>query len=153
MGQRHLEKQTERKGGKVMIEGVSVDALDIKRDERGWLAELLRASRLQNGAQLSQLYVTVGNPGKTKGKHYHRRKVEWFSVVSGNATLYLKDTKTGGEEVVRMGEQNMVTVTIPPFVAHAITGDDDGPFCLIVVVSEEFNPQDPDTLSYDFPNL
>lgn len=136
-----------------MIDGVRVDVLDVKRDERGWLAEVLRTSHLPNGAQLSQLYVTVGNPGKTKGKHYHERKTEWFSVVSGTATLYLKDTRTGQEEVVRMGEQNMVTVTIPPFVAHAITGVDTRPFILIVAVSEEFNPRDPDTLAFDFPGL
>jgi UDP-2-acetamido-2,6-beta-L-arabino-hexul-4-ose reductase len=136
-----------------MIEGVRIDQLDIKRDDRGWLTEVLRSSDQAAGAKLAQLYVTVGNPGKTKGKHYHTRKFEWFAVVNGNAKLFLKDTRTGQEEVVPMGEQNMVTVTIPPHVAHAITNDGDAPFYLIVVVSEEFNPQDSDTLPYTFPGI
>jgi dTDP-4-dehydrorhamnose 3,5-epimerase-like enzyme len=52
-----------------------------------------------------------------------------------------------------MGEKNMVTVTIPPHVAHAITSAEDAPFYLIVVASEDFNPDDADTFSYDFPGL
>lgn len=136
-----------------MIEGVRVDRLDIKRDDRGWLTEVLRSSHLAGGARMAQLYVTVGNPGKTKGKHYHTRKTEWFSVISGNAKLFLRDTRSDEETAVPMGEQNMVTVTIPPHVAHAITSDGDSPFYLIVIVSEEFNPQDPDTLPFDFPGI
>jgi dTDP-4-dehydrorhamnose 3,5-epimerase-like enzyme len=52
-----------------------------------------------------------------------------------------------------MGERNMVTVSIPPHVAHAISNDGDAPFYLIVVVSEEFDPSDPDTFPYDFPGI
>lgn len=136
-----------------MLEEVRVDPLDIKRDDRGWLSEILRSSNQPAGAKIAQLYVTVGNPGKTKGKHYHTRKIEWFSVVSGHAKLFLRDTRTGEEQIVPMGENNMVTVTIPPHVAHAITNDGETPFYLIVVVSEEFNPQDPDTLPFTFPGL
>jgi dTDP-4-dehydrorhamnose 3,5-epimerase-like enzyme len=133
------------------MDDVRVDLLDVKTDDRGWLAEILRSGTLASGTSMSQLFVTVGNPGKTKGKHYHRRKTEWFSVVSGNAKLYLKDVRTGEEKVVPMGEKNMVTVTIPPHIAHAITSDGDGPFYLIVVASEEFDASDPDTFPFDFP--
>jgi len=136
-----------------MIEGVRVDPLEVKRDDRGWLTEVLRSSNLSGGARMSQLYVTVGNPGKTKGKHYHTRKTEWFSVISGDAKLFLRDTRTGEETVVPMGDRNLVAVTIPPHVAHAITSDGTAPFYLIVVVSEEFDPSDPDTLPFDFPGL
>ena len=135
------------------MEGVRVDVLDVKKDERGWLAEIMRSGTLTDGARMSQLFVTVGNPGMTKGKHYHTRKTEWFSVISGAARLYLRDLRTGEENVVPMGEKNMVTVTIPPHVAHAITSDVDRPFYLIVVASEEFDPADPDTFACDFPGI
>jgi UDP-2-acetamido-2,6-beta-L-arabino-hexul-4-ose reductase len=108
---------------------------------------------LANGVGMSQLFMTVGNAGKTKGKHYHTRKTEWFSVVSGEAKLFLHDTRSGGEQIISMGENNMVTVSIPPLVAHAIKSDGDAPFYLIVVVSEEFNPSDPDTFPYEFSGL
>lgn len=136
-----------------MIEGVKIDALDIKRDERGWLTEILRSSALADGARMSQLYVTVGNQGITKGKHYHRRKTEWFSVISGKATLFLRDIRTGEEQRVPMGEDHMVTVTIPPHVGHAIANDGEAPFYLVVVVSEEFNPEDPDTYAITLSGL
>jgi len=136
-----------------MIEGVTIQNLEIKRDHRGWLTEVLKSSTLPNAARMAQLYVTVGNPGKTKGKHYHTRKTEWFCVASGKAKLYLKDTRTQEEQVFPMGESNMITVGIPPHVAHAITSDGDEPFYLIVVVSEEFNPNDPDTFPFEFAGL
>jgi len=136
-----------------MIAGVRIDALDIKRDERGWLTEVLRCGNLADGLHMSQLFVTVGNPGKTKGKHYHTRKYEWFCVTAGAATLYLKDIRNQEEQVVPMGDNNMVTVTIPPDVAHAITCSGTQPFYLIVVASEEFNPKDPDTFAFAFPDL
>lgn len=135
------------------MEGLQIDRLEVKRDERGWLAEILRSGKAAGGARMSQLFVTVGNPGKTKGKHYHRRKTEWFSVVQGNATLYLRDIRTGEEKVIPMGERNMVTVAIPPHVAHAIACDGETPFYLIVVSSEEFDPEDPDTFPSEFAGI
>ena len=136
-----------------MSRGVEVYPLDIRHDERGWLAEILRAEKKQAGEEFAHIYVTVAFPGKTKGKHYHQRKVEWFCVVSGEAMLFLKDTRTGEEERLPMGEKNMVTVRIPPHVAHAITNTGAIPFYLIVVVSEQFNPKDPDTFSFKFLGL
>jgi dTDP-4-dehydrorhamnose 3,5-epimerase-like enzyme len=135
------------------MHGLQIDVLDVKKDDRGWLAEILRSGNLTGGARLSQIFVTVGNPGKTKGKHYHTRKTEWFSVVSGDAKLYLRDVRTGEEKVVPMGEKNMVTVAIPPHIAHAITSDGDQPFHLIVVASEDFDPKDPDTFPFAFPGI
>ena len=135
------------------MEGLRVDILDVKKDERGWLAEIMRSANLPKSARMSQLFVTVGNPGKTKGKHYHKRKTEWFSVVSGAANLYLKDVRTGEERIVPMGENNLVTVAIAPQIAHAITSDGDQPFYLIVVASEDFDPKDPDTFPFDFPGI
>jgi UDP-2-acetamido-2,6-beta-L-arabino-hexul-4-ose reductase len=136
-----------------MIDGVQVLKLDIKRDDRGWLAEILRESQNRAGSGIKQLYVTVGNAGKTRGKHYHRRKTEWFCVVSGTGQLLLKDTRTGEEATIPMGGNHMVTVCIPPHVAHAITNSGKDPLFLMVMVSEEFDPADPDTIPLNFAGL
>ncbi|MFQ5540459.1 MAG: cupin domain-containing protein [Candidatus Binatia bacterium] len=137
-----------------MIEGVEIYPLEIKRDKRGWLTEILRGRQIGQQEQgFGQLFVTVAYPGKTKGKHYHKHKVEWFCVVSGEGLLFLRDVRTGKERQVPMGEKNMVTVGIPPYVAHAITNPGNTPFHLVIVVSEEFNPEDPDTFPYEFPDL
>ncbi len=136
-----------------MIDGVEVYPLDIKRDDRGWLAEILRAEKRQVSEDYAQLYITVAYPGKTKGRHYHQRKVEWFCVVSGEGMLFLKDMRTGEEAKLSMGDKNMVTVRIPPQVAHAISNTGTTPLCLVVIVSEQFNPEDPDTFPHDFAGL
>ncbi|MBI2358977.1 MAG: cupin domain-containing protein [Deltaproteobacteria bacterium] len=136
-----------------MIEGVQVQPLEIKRDERGWLAEILQVSRKESDQPIRQLHLTVADPGKTRGKHYHRRKTEWACVVSGEGRLYLKDTRTGGEATVFMGESHMVKVCIPPYVAHAITNTGKEPLYLIVMAGEEFDPADPDTNPFHFASL
>lgn len=136
-----------------MIPGVEVRRLEVKCDDRGWLAEVLRATSDSQACVMQQLYVTTGNRGKTKGKHYHTRKIEWFCVVRGKARLHLKDTRTGDQEVHEMGEHNMVTITIPPGVAHAITNCGNEPFYLIAAVNEAFDPADPDTFAFEFPDL
>jgi UDP-2-acetamido-2,6-beta-L-arabino-hexul-4-ose reductase len=135
-----------------MADEVQVYPLDVKRDDRGWLTEILRASHNRPDESISQLYVTVAHPGKTKGRHYHERKVEWFCVVSGEGTLALQNTHTGKSWSVAMGEKNMVTVRIPPHIAHAITNTGNTPLFLVVMVSEEFNPEDPDTYPFQFAN-
>ena len=136
-----------------MIEGVHVRPLEIKLDDRGWLAEILQVSHNKSDQPIQQLHLTVGYPGKTKGKHYHRLKTEWSCVVSGEGRLYLKDSRTGEEATVLMGESHMVKVCIPPYVAHAITNTGKEPLCLIVMVGEEFNPADSDTIPFHFPSL
>jgi len=136
-----------------MIAGVEVRPLELKRDERGWLTEVLRVAPGSQDSVVKQLYLTTGNPGKTKGKHYHTRKIEWFCVVRGNARLHLKDTRTGEEEIYEMGERNLMTITIPPGVAHAITNCADEPFYLLAAVNEAFNSDDPDTFPFAFPGL
>lgn len=136
-----------------MIDDVKIYPLDVKRDERGWLAEILRAGHNKPNEALKHIYITVAHPAKTKGRHYHQRKVEWFCVVSGEGMLVLRDMRTGEEKKIAMGEKNMVTVRIPPHVAHAITNTGNTPLYLVVMVSEEFNPADPDTFPYSFTSL
>ena len=127
-----------------MIQGVKIKKLDVKRDDRGWFTEILRGDEVED-PKLGQFYVTTANSGQTKGKHYHNRKLEWFCVVKGNALLTLVDTKTEERQEIKMGEDNMVTVEIPPRVWHAIANTGEDEMFLIAHISEPFNPEDPDT--------
>lgn len=127
-----------------MIKGVKVKNLDVKRDERGWFAEILRADEVED-PKLGQFYVTTATANQTKGQHYHTRKTEWFCVVSGNGKLRLVDKQSGEEQEIEMGEKNMVMVEIPPNVWHAITNTEEIDMFLVAHVSEPYNPEDPDT--------
>ena len=128
-----------------MIKGLIINNLDIKSDERGWLAEILRKENLQKEKGFGQIFVTVAKPGVTKGNHYHKRKVEWFSVIRGTGKLLLKDVTSDECHEVLMGDKNMVAVKIPPNVTHAIQNIGDEMLYLLIYIDEPFNQQDPDT--------
>ena len=122
--------------------------LEIKKDERGWLSELLHFKDLDH-KQFGQLLVTVAKPNVTKGGHYHLRKEEWFVVVSGNGKLRLRDNETNEEKVVLIGERDMKAVQIPLKTAHWISNIGDQDLILLAYCNEVFDPKDTDTFKID----
>ncbi len=58
--------------------------LDVRADERGDLAELLREPHA------GQIFVSRTHPGITRGNHYHDTKVERFMVVEGDGLVRLR---------------------------------------------------------------
>lgn len=128
-----------------MIKGVVINKLDIKEDERGWLAEILRRENISAEKGFGQILFTVAKPGVTKGNHYHTRKQEWFSVIRGKGKLILKDNSTGKNQEIIMGEENMVTVKIPQNVTHTIQNVGNNMLYLLIYIDEPFDIKDPDT--------
>jgi len=118
--------------------------LDIKKDSRGWLAEILRKDQVSTKI-LGQIIITTILSGQTKGKHYHKRKTEWYAVIRGNTKLILIDNKTHEKKEIKMGEKNMMTVEITPNIYHEIKNIGKKEAFLIAYMTEQFNPQDPDT--------
>ena len=128
---------------------MNVTKMDIKTDERGWLAEILRREQLAPGRQaFGQFFVTTAHPGISKGHHYHLRKHEWFCVIKGRALLVLEDVATKQRTEIPMGEGNMVTVELPLGSAHAIKNTGVDMMYLLAYVDEPFDPQDGDTHPY-----
>jgi len=63
------------------MRGVKVNTIDVKSDERGWLAEIIRQEELVRTKEFGQFMVTTAYPSCVKGNHYHIRKFEWFCVL------------------------------------------------------------------------
>ena len=126
-----------------MVAGFKVIRLDVKNDERGWLAEILRREELGDRCEFGQFLVTTARPGVIKGNHYHERKREWFCVIKGKGKLVLEGD--GFREEIVMGEENMVTVAVPPGVAHALVNVGDEMLYALIYTDEPFDPDDPDT--------
>lgn len=113
------------------------------KDQRGWLAEILKANEIKEPMQ--HIFFSVTKPGMTRGNHYHKRKVEWFCVIRGKAKLILKDNRTKKRiELVLKGE-NPTTVKILPGISHAIQNIGDEDMYLVSITNEVFDPSDPDT--------
>ncbi len=128
-----------------MIKDLVINKLDIKKDERGWLAEILRKENLSKQKEFGQILITVAKPGVTKGNHYHTNKQEWFCVIRGKGKLILKENSSGINQEIIMGEENMVAVKIPKNVTHSIQNIGNDMLYLLIYIDEPFNVQCPDT--------
>src|SRR3989344_4037192 len=105
---------------------IDIRKLNVKKDERGWLTEVIRNEDVNNSS-FGLIHITTAKPGFTKGGHFHKRKTEWFCVIRGEGLLFLKDLKSGEERNLNLGEENMSLVKIPPLIFHSIknTGNDE----------------------------
>ncbi|MGC8979542.1 WxcM-like domain-containing protein [Caldisericum sp.] len=115
--------------------------LEIHYDERGWLAEILRVDRIEQ--KISQIYVSYSVKGIVRGGHYHKRKTEWFFVINGEASFYLRDLNTGEENDLQITAEDHMLVEIPPGVFHTIKSKTE--LYLVVASSEVFDKNDSDT--------
>lgn len=135
-----------------MLKNVKIKKLAKKEDSRGFVAEIVRAEDMDNpNKKFGQIYITTARTGQTKGKHYHERKTEWFCVIKGQGILTLVDKKTKKKQIIDMGENNMVTVKIPPGIWHAIANTQKTDMYLIAYIDESFNSVDPDTIYEETP--
>lgn len=124
---------------------VVVRQLDIKPDDRGWLAEILRSENLSTPHEFGQLFMTVADIGAVKGNHYHTRKHEWFCAVQGEGSIVVENNETGERDEIPMGEKNLVCVAVPPNHTHALKNSGTKPLLVLIYISEAYNPEDPDT--------
>lgn len=113
--------------------------LDVRRDPRGWLAEVLR------GSALGQIFVSTTRPGVTRGHHWHHTKTEKFLVVSGEAAIRFR--RLDGTEVLQytVSGADPRVVDIPPGYTHSITNTGETDLVTLFWASEPFDPQWPDT--------
>jgi UDP-2-acetamido-2,6-beta-L-arabino-hexul-4-ose reductase len=113
--------------------------LDIKSDNRGSLAEFVKAPHF------GQIFVSRTHPGITRGNHYHHTKTEKFVVVEGEGVIRFRPIN--GDEVFeyRVRGEDYRVVDIPPGYTHHIENVGDGVMVTLFWSSEPFDPGRPDT--------
>jgi UDP-2-acetamido-2,6-beta-L-arabino-hexul-4-ose reductase len=111
------------------------------KDERG---ELIEVFKIPN---VGQIFYSTSKPGIIRGNHYHKRKIETFCVIEGQAKIRLRNRETN--EI----EEHDVTGDKPEHVVmrinwtHNIQNTGTKEMKLLVWANEVFNPEDPDTFS------
>lgn len=111
------------------ISGVLIRKFSQFHDPRGWLSELYRLDEAGEYRPV-MVYLSVTNPGFTRGPHEHREQTDYFCFM-GAFTLYLwdnrKDSPTYGKKAVIENADKLI-VTVPPGVVHAYrnSGDAEG---------------------------
>jgi len=115
--------------------------LTPRSDARGSFTEVVRAA---GGGGQTSFSTTV--PGVTRGQHYHRRKIERFTVLAGSGTMTMRRLFHDDVVTVRASGGSPVSVDMPTMWAHAIANDGDETLTTLFWSNELFDPQAPDTV-------
>ena len=131
-----------------MIEGLRRFELQRFEDERGWFAELTRASALPK--PIRQANLSRSRQGVIRGLHYHERgQDDLFVCLVGTVRVVVLDRESGEAWSEDIGDDNPVAVYVPGVHAHGYEALTDALFAYLV--SEEFDAADPDehSLAWD----
>lgn len=112
-------------------------------DERGELVEILKGNEVDE--EIEQIYFSTSKPGAIRGNHYHKRKVEWFSVIKGIAQLTLKDNISNEEKEIILSSDQPAMVKIMPNTLHSIQNIGTEEMYLVIIANEIFDKNDADT--------
>lgn len=109
-----------------MIEGVIVKPLKIIPDDRGKILHIMKSTEDEFNA-FGEVYCSTVYPGIVKGWHLHKRMTLNYTVLKGKIKFVLYDSRedspTFGEtQVIYIGEENHVRVTVPPLVWNGFMG-------------------------------
>jgi dTDP-4-dehydrorhamnose 3,5-epimerase len=121
-------------------------------DERGWFAELARASALPK--PIRQANLARSRQGVIRGLHYHERgQDDLFVCLQGMVRVVVLDRETGETFTEDIGDENPVAIYVPGQHAHGYEALTDCLFCYLV--TEEYDPASPDEhgLAWDDPRV
>ncbi|MBN1824294.1 MAG: NAD-dependent epimerase/dehydratase family protein [Endomicrobiales bacterium] len=113
--------------------------LDMKTDQRGMLAELLKSENS------GQIFVSKTHKGITRGNHYHNTKVEKFCVIQGKAVIRFRNVLSKDVIEYMVSGEKIEIVDIPPGYTHSIRNTGEGEMIVLFWASEIFNADNPDT--------
>ena len=146
------------------LRGVRYGRLNLLADRRGSFVEIWRASGLGElgeeaaglpGARFVQANISTSAPGVLRGLHYHRRQLDYWTVVSGRALVALIDVRPvladpAARALVETRElAEGETVTIPTGVAHGFLALER--LQLLYLVTNEYDGSDELGFAWDDP--
>jgi dTDP-4-dehydrorhamnose 3,5-epimerase len=136
-----------------LIEGVIARPVKVNSDERGRLAEILRADS-DMYKKFGQVYFTTAYPGVVKAWHYHKIQTDHFFCIKGMTKLVLYDSRENSPTHKQMneffiGEHNPMLIAIPPMVYHGFKTISVDEAIMINIPTETYNYQAPDEYRLD----
>jgi dTDP-4-dehydrorhamnose 3,5-epimerase len=115
--------------------------LRVWEDERGWFAEIRRASLIPNPTV--QTNISFSRQGVIRGLHFHERgQDDLFVCLTGRARVVVLDRESGDVFTEDIGDGNQVAIYVPGHYAHGFEALTDLLFCYHVTA--EYDPDDPD---------
>ncbi|WP_425844481.1 NAD-dependent epimerase/dehydratase family protein [Agrococcus sp. TSP3-2-1] len=111
-------------------------------DARGSFFEIIRT---HGGTGQSSFSTTA--PGVTRGDHFHRRKIERFTVLSGCAVIRLRRLFTDDVIEFAVDGDAPAAVDMPTMWSHSIENIGDELLYTSFWTNDIFNPVSPDTIA------
>ena len=111
----------------------------LRSDDRGWLVETVKA--VSGG----QCFVSSTHPGIIRGNHYHRRKVERFFVLKGQAEIRMRRLFTDEVASYHLDGNQPSFIDIPTLHTHNIKNTGVDELITLFWADELFDPDNPDT--------
>jgi len=112
------------KWSKGHIEGVVIKEPTSHYDQRGYLCETYRLDEMPSEIKPVMSYASYTEPGIARGPHEHLEQTDIFAFIGpGNFLLKLWDNRLNSPTYghfmeITAGEENPLTVVIPPGVVH-----------------------------------
>ena len=111
-------------------------------DARGSFFEIIRS---HGGPGQSSFSTTV--PGITRGDHFHRRKIERFTVLAGQGTTELRRLFTHKVYKFEVTGDEPMAIDMPTMWTHNITNSGDQVLYTSFWTNDIFDPNNPDTIA------
>jgi dTDP-4-dehydrorhamnose 3,5-epimerase-like enzyme len=119
-------------------------------DSRGYFVKVLTGTEKGLLNSPGEIYITMANPGKSRGGHYHDLATEWFTIIKGKATLQIEDVRTNERIDIYLNSKEPNTIMIPPHIAHIFCNYSSEDFLLMAYSNMLYDPKD--TISYQLKN-
>ena len=116
----------------------------LHQNDTGSFQELAHASDIEFG-QLSLLTIA---PRCTRGGHYHTHKKEWFCCLHGRCYIVCANVRTEGRRSVTLDSGNKEFALVSPYESHVVLNPYEQECELLVISSEEFDPENTDTIKH-----
>jgi len=113
--------------------------LDQKSDIRGIFSEVIKSN------MLGQYSYSITNPGEVRGNHFHTRKIERFTVISGNALIELRKIGTTKKISFKIKGDRSSYVDMPIWYTHNIKNIGKTPLITLFWINEFYDENDSDT--------
>lgn len=113
--------------------------LDMKKDQRGWLAELIKSR------YFGQIFVSKTHAGVVRGNHFHDSKIEKFCVIQGQAVVKFRHILKNEIFNYPVSGDKIEVIDIPPGYTHSIENTGKKELITLFWAGEVFNPEKPDT--------
>jgi UDP-2-acetamido-2,6-beta-L-arabino-hexul-4-ose reductase len=112
---------------------------EVHTDERGELFETIRS----HGGP-SQSFVSTTRPGRTRGDHYHLRKVERFFVLQGEGEIALRRAFDDTVVRFRLSGSEPGFVDMPTMWVHNVSNVGAGDLVTMFWANQLLDPVNPD---------